>query len=65
MTEYGWRYNNSGKDKRKRTNAEMEGKAQETLIARIQKAFRIYFPTQETVENSKGGASVCLLPSTV
>ena len=58
LTEYGWRYNKSNQPKRKRGNDETERENEDMLVAQIRKTFRIYFPPEETVVNSKGGPSV-------
>jgi hypothetical protein len=53
MTEYGWRTNKQGKGKGKAESA-----AERKLSDDLANLFRIYFPTWETVGNSRGGTGV-------
>ena len=52
-TEYSWRY-----DKPSRGKASTEIDAERKLSDRIKDSFRIYFPTEETVAQSRGGIGV-------
>lgn len=52
MTEYGWR---TGKGKGK---GKSEVDAERKLSDDLARLFRIYFPTSETVEKSRGGKGV-------
>lgn len=58
LTEYGWRYNKSKSSKRKKGSDQADGEDTNGLMAQIRKTFSIFFPTKETVVNSKGGAPV-------
>ena len=55
--EYGWRNPETGKDRIKRSKAEIERREYEMQIIKINihKNFRIYFPTQDTVKSSTAG----------
>lgn len=53
MTEYDWRLNKPPKGKPR-----IESVAERKLLDEITKNFRIYFPTRNTVANSKGGLGV-------
>ena len=55
LVEYGWR---AGKSTRNKGMCETEHKLSDTLKDR----FRIYFPTAETVANSRGGIGVWNYP---
>ncbi|KAG9239404.1 tyrosyl-DNA phosphodiesterase domain protein [Amylocarpus encephaloides] len=50
MTEYGWRAN-----KPRRGKPTVESEVERRLSDDVKKHFRIYFPTRDTVANSKGG----------
>jgi hypothetical protein len=54
MKEYGWRMSRPAKSK-----AELP--AERKLSELLKSCFRIYFPSRETVENSKGGLGVSYL----
>lgn len=51
MKEYGWRMSRPAKSK-------VELPAERKLSELLRGSLRIYFPTQETVANSKGGLGV-------
>ena len=51
MKEYGWRTSRSAKGKG-------ETPAEHKLSEILKDCFRIYFPTRETIANSKGGLGV-------
>ena len=55
--EYGWRNPETGKDRIKKSKAEIERREYEMQIIKIDihKNFRIYFPTQDTVKASIAG----------
>jgi hypothetical protein len=55
MTEYEWRQSKTPKSKPQKESA-----AERKISEEIKKYFRIYFPTHETVANSKGGVGVSL-----
>ncbi|KAI9677600.1 MAG: hypothetical protein M1817_006554 [Caeruleum heppii] len=57
MTEYKWRNPEPSQGRRKKgAGVESESeKAQKRLSEEMKKTFRIYFPTSETVERSRGG----------
>jgi len=55
MTEYGWRTNKQGKGKGK---GKAESAAERKFSDDLTRLFRIYFPTWETVEKSRGGIGV-------
>lgn len=58
LTEYRQRYSQASKPKSKRNETRPEEEV--VLLEQIKENFRIYFPTKETVLNSKGGPSVGL-----
>jgi hypothetical protein len=57
MTEYGWRINN----KTTKGKAKTESSAERKLSDDLKRLFRIYFPTRDTVANSKGGIGVSFI----
>lgn len=57
LTEYKWRAGKQTATKVTRTVGQPNTALQEQTIASINKGFRIYFPTHDTVVNSKGGAA--------
>lgn len=60
LTEYGQRYSQASKSKSKLKRNETRPEEEVILLEQIKENFRIYFPTKETVLNSKGGPSVSL-----
>lgn len=54
MTEYEWRINKS------KNKNHGESAVERNLSDDLKKHFRFYFPSQETVANSKGGLGVSL-----
>ena len=58
LEEYSWRVNTSKKVEGKRINAASKQASQQArnkIIEKVRNNFRIYFPTQRTVERSRGG----------
>lgn len=58
MTEYNWRKQRSLQARRKGGNLNVSDTGSEEILERLRKNFRIYFPTEETVVDSKGGPNV-------
>jgi hypothetical protein len=56
MTEYEWRLSKPPKGKPRK-----ESIAERKISNEVMRFFRIYFPTHETVANSKGGIGVSLI----
>ena len=60
MTEYNWRNARPVKARHKDGGREGTTAGKEEMLARLREYFRIYFPTEETVVNSKGGPKVSI-----
>ncbi len=60
MTEYNWRNARPLKGSHKDGGHEETKPGRQEMLSRLREYFRIYFPTEETVVDSKGGPNVSI-----